>query len=96
MLNNFYLIVGIIVGCFTLATMTITSFLKINESFREHIETILKQHEQKLKQWFKEYFESFYYPIDDRIKNLNYRLKNIEKKCYEQPNSKQSNCNDSH
>lgn len=99
MLNNIYLIIGIIVGCLTLVAMTITSitaFLKINESFRNHIERILKQHEEKLKQWFKEYFESFYYPLDDRIKNLNYRLKNIEKKCYEQPNIKQSNCNDSH
>lgn len=34
---------------------------------------------REIKEWIKDFFEGYYYPLDDRIKNLNKRLKEVEK-----------------
>ena len=81
MLNNIYLITAIAVALFTLSAMTITSFLWVNKSFRSHLEKILEVHEEKTKNWAKQLFLDYYYALDERLTNVNYRLKNIEKKC---------------
>ena len=81
MLNNIYLITAIIVACFTLTAMTITAFLWVNKSFRTHLEKLLEKHDKDSKSWTQQIFLDYYYALDERLTNLNYRLKNIEKKC---------------
>lgn len=81
MLNNIYLITGIIVALFTLTTMMLTAFLWLNKSFRDYLTTLLEKHDKENKDWTKTLFLDYYYALDERLTNLNYRLKGIEKKC---------------
>lgn len=81
MLNNIYLITAIAIGCFTLTSMTITAFMWINNSFRKYLEELLNRHDKENKAWTKQLFLDYYITLDERIKNVNIRLKNIEKIC---------------
>lgn len=71
----------IILAGATLVGMTITSFLAINKSFREHIETLLSLHDSKNREWTKQLVLDYFLSFDERIKEINLRLKTIEKKC---------------
>lgn len=84
MLNNIYLTVGIIFTLFSLTGMTITSFLWLNKSFREHLEELLKRHDKDNRAWTKQLFLNYFLALDERIKDVNLRLKQIEKKCEKQ------------
>lgn len=80
MVENIYYIIGIISAIILTAIATITAFYSLQKSFREYIDKNLEGRDKKLKQWFTEFFEGYYYPLDDQIKNLNFRVKNLEKK----------------
>ena len=80
MLEDSYYIIGIISAIILTAIATITAFYSLQKSFRDYIDKNLEGRDKKLKQWFTEFFEGYYYPIDDRIKNINQRVKDLEKK----------------
>lgn len=81
MLNNIYLVIGIVLALFTLTGMTITSFLWVNKSFRNHLEDLLKIHDKENRSWTKQLFLDYYYALDQRLSNVNMRLNIIEQKC---------------
>ena len=87
MLNQISLIIGIVVGICSLSAMTISCFLWINRQLRLYLEskilqqkTFLTQKEKEMKLWIQETFNGYYEPLDDRLKDLNYRVKTIESK----------------
>lgn len=80
MLDNLESLTIIICTILGTAIATVTTIFSLQKSFREHINNLLLEHDRNLKNWISKALEEYYNPIDDRLKNLNYRLKNIEKK----------------
>lgn len=80
MLDNLESIVIIISTIIITSFATINSFNSLQKKLRENIDKALDKRDTKLKLWFKDFFEDYYIPLDDRIKNLNSRIKVLEKK----------------
>ena len=78
MLGNVSDVLTIIVAMVTLTAMMISSIFTINRFFRELLDKKIIQHDNEIKQWISNCFEDYYLPLDDRIKNINNRVKDIE------------------
>lgn len=80
MLDNLESLTIIICTILGTAIATVSAIFSIQKSFREHINTLFKDYDKNLKLWIRTTFEEYYTPIDNRLKNLNYRIKELEKK----------------
>lgn len=80
MLDNIESLTIIICTIIGTAIATVSAIFSIQKSFREHINTLFKDYDESLKLWIGSTFEEYYIPIDNRLKNLNYRIKELEKK----------------
>lgn len=85
-LEKWALIATIAIALVTTTSTTVSAIMKLQENLRNHLSKTIKesdlkaiQREKDLKHWVKDLFESYYFPLDDRIKNLNSRLKALEK-----------------
>ena len=86
-LEKWALVATIAIALVTTTSTTVTAIMKLQQNLRNHLSKTIEesdnraiQREKDLKHWVKELFEGYYFPLDDRIKNLNARLKAIEKK----------------
>ncbi|AUC61772.1 phage hypothetical protein [Cyanobacterium sp. HL-69] len=85
-LEKWALVATIAIALVTTTSTTVTAIMKLQQNLRNHLSKTIEesdnraiQREKDLKHWVKELFEGYYFPLDDRIKNLNARLKAIEK-----------------
>lgn len=76
-IESFTVIICTILGT---AIATVSLIFSLLKSFREHLDNLLNDHDKTLRIWITKALDEYYGPLDERIKNLNYRLKNIEKK----------------
>lgn len=79
-MEKYYYLATIIVSLFTTATLTIGALMSITKVLRNSIENMIKARETIILENQKQLFLEYYYPLDNRLKNLNERLKQLEKK----------------
>lgn len=72
----------VIIICTIIGTgiTTIFALFSLQKSFRNHLDNLFEDYDRTLKAWITQALEDYYLPLDDRIKNLNYRLKEVEKR----------------
>lgn len=80
MLENFESLTIIICTIIGTAIATVSAIFSIQKSFRNHIDKLFESYDENIKSWINISFEQYYIPIDNRLKNLNYRIKELEKK----------------
>lgn len=80
MIENIESLTIIICTIIGTAIATVSTIFTLQKSFREHIDNLIKNYDENLKLWIGGTFEEYYIPIDNRLKNLNYRIKELEKK----------------
>ena len=80
MIENIESLTIIICTIIGTAIATVSAIFSIQKSFRNHINTLFEDYDENLKLWIGSTFEEYYTPIDNRLKNLNYRIKELEKK----------------
>lgn len=81
MIDNVESIVLIVSSIVITTLTTISSIYSLQRSFRSHLESLLLDHDTKLRAWITDTFEEYYVPMDERLKHHHLRIKEIEKKC---------------